>query len=376
MTHNPRIYLSKPHIGDQEFQYVTQAFEENWISTVGPNINAFEESLANYFQVNHAVALTSGTAAIHLALINLGVQPGDDVICQSITFVATANPITYLGAHPVFVDSEPETWNLDPGALEAAIEYGKAQRGQLPKAIISVDLYGMPAKHNELTAIADKYGIPLIEDAAEAAGSWYQNRKCGQFGAMGTLSFNGNKIITTSGGGALITNHKPYADHARFLATQARDPAPYYQHSHIGFNYRISNVAAAIGQGQLEVLDDRVQRRRANFEWYRQLLEETGHFCFPPEPEGMYANRWLTTVLLAEHSGLTPEGIRQHLEQYNIEARTLWKPLHLQPIFENALFFGEGYCEDLFNRGLCLPSSTNLVNEEKDRIVDAFMELL
>lgn len=375
-VNNSRIYLSAPHIGEQEFQYVTQAFEQNWIAPVGPQINAFEEALANYFDVNHAVALTSGTAAMHLALINLGVKAGDYVLCQSITFVATANPITYLGAHPVFIDSEADTWNLDPDQVEEAIQYCQEQGGKKPKALITVDLYGMPAKHDQLQEVADRHGIPIIEDAAEAAGSTYQGRPCGQRGKMAVLSFNGNKIITTSGGGALITNNKPYADHARFLATQAKDPAPHYQHSHIGYNYRMSNVSAAIGIGQLAVLDDRVAQRRANFEWYRQLLVSCEQFTFSDEPIGYYSNRWLTTVLLKEGCTLTPETIRQHLESYNIESRPLWKPLHMQPVFQDNWFFGEGYSEYLFNKGLCLPSGTNMTEEQHTRIQTALEELL
>ena len=375
-VNNSRIYLSAPHIGEQEFQYVTQAFEQNWIAPVGPQINAFEEALANYFDVNHAVALTSGTAAMHLALINLGVEGGDYVLCQSITFVATANPITYLGAHPVFIDSEADTWNLDPDQVEEAIQYCQEQGGKTPKALITVDLYGMPAKHDQLQEVANRYGIPIIEDAAEAAGSTYRNCQCGRFGDMAVLSFNGNKIITTSGGGALITNSKPYADYARFLATQAKDPAPHYQHSHIGYNYRMSNVSAAIGIGQLAVLDDRVAQRRANFEWYRQLLGSCEQFTFSDEPIGYYSNRWLTTVLLKEGCTLTPETIRQHLESYNIESRPLWKPLHMQPVFQDNWFFGEGYSEYLFNKGLCLPSGTNMTEEQHTRIQTALEELL
>ena len=324
-----RVYLSAPHIGDYEFQYVTQAFEQNWIAPVGPNINAFEEALANYFGVKHAVALTSGTAAMHLGLINLDVQPGDYVLCQSITFVATANPITYLGAHPVFIDSEADTWNLDPDQVEKAIQYG----------------------------------------------STYRDRQCGRFGDMAVLSFNGNKIITTSGGGALITNNKTYADHARFLATQAKDPSPHYQHSHIGYNYRMSNVAAAIGQGQLEVLDNRVQKRRAIFQWYRQELESTGKVTFLNEPDGHFANRWLTTVLLNDQTELTPEALRQHLETYNIEARPLWKPLHMQPVYKDCWFFGNGNAEALFEKGVCLPSGTNMTEEQHTRIQTALRAL-
>ena len=375
-VNNNRIYLSAPHIGEQEFQYVTQAFEQNWIAPVGPQINAFEKALANYFDVNHAVALTSGTAAMHLALINLGVEAGDYVLCQSITFVATANPITYLGAHPVFIDSEADTWNLDPDTVEEAIQYCQEEGGKTPKALITVDLYGMPAKHDQLQEVANRYGIPIIEDAAEAAGSTYRDRQCGRFGDMAVLSFNGNKIITTSGGGALITNNKSYADHARFLATQAKDPAPHYQHSHIGYNYRMSNVSAAIGIGQLAVLDDRVAQRRANFEWYRQLLGSCEQFTFIDEPIGYYSNRWLTTVLLKEGGTLTPETIRQHLESYNIESRPLWKPLHMQPVFQDNWFFGEGYSEYLFNKGLCLPSGTNMTEEQHSRIQTALKELL
>jgi len=376
LTNPKRINLSSPHIGDQEFQYVTDAFQQNWVAPAGPNIQAFEQAMAEYFEVNYAVALTSGTAAIHLALINLGVQPGDYVICQSLTFVATANPIVYMGANPVFIDSEKDTWNLDLNAVEEAIQYCKNQKSIKPKAIISVDLYGMPAKYNELKQIAHDYEISLIEDAAEAAGSKYNENKCGSMGEMAVLSFNGNKIITTSGGGALITNNKAYADHARFLATQAKDEAPYYQHSHVGYNYRLSNVCAAIGQGQLEVLDKRVEVRRQNFKFYRQKLEPTRKFTFLDEPNGHYCNRWLTTAIIKHKNEITPEGIRQHLEQYNIEARPIWKPLHLQPVFKDELFFGKGYCEYLFDRGLCLPSGSNMTEEDKDRVMEALWEIV
>jgi dTDP-4-amino-4,6-dideoxygalactose transaminase len=354
-----RIYLSPPHLGEAERAFVAEAFDTNWIAPLGPNVDGFEAELERYTGAAHAAALSSGTAALHLALILLGVGAGDEVVCSSFTFSASANPIVYQGATPVFVDSEADTWNMDPDALAAALADRQA-KGKLPKAVILVHLYGMPAKMREIMAHCERYGVPLIEDAAEALGSTYHGRAMGTFGAMGILSFNGNKIITTSGGGALISDHAEWIERARFLATQARDPAPHYQHSQIGYNYRLSNVSAGIGRGQMKVLDDRVAARRANTARYRQFFAPYRGVTLPEEPAGMFSNRWLTTVLVdpAATGGVTREDLRLALGADNIEARPLWKPLHLQPVFEAYPYYGEGLSERLFDQGLCLPSGS------------------
>jgi dTDP-4-amino-4,6-dideoxygalactose transaminase len=369
----PKIYLSSPHLGENERNYVTDAFDTNWIAPLGPHVDAFERALSDYTGVEHAATLSSGTSSIHLALIELGVGPGDYVICQSMTFSASANPIKYQGATPVFVDSEAETWNMDVVALdEAAGDFSR--RGKKVKAIIPVHLYGMPAKMKEIRAVAERYGIPVIEDAAEALGASYRGRKCGSLGDMGVLSFNGNKIITTSGGGALLSEDEGVIQRARFRATQARDPAPHYQHSEIGYNYRLSNVCAGIGRGQMEVLDERVAQRRAVHERYRTFFEEWNKrgykIRFQEEPEGFYSNRWLTCILVdpKENNGLTREDIRLAMEAENIEARPLWKPMHLQPVFEGAPYYGGSVAEGLFEVGLCLPSGSNLTESESERI--------
>jgi dTDP-4-amino-4,6-dideoxygalactose transaminase len=371
-----KIWLSSPHIGLNELIYVNEAFETNWIAPLGPHVNTFEQGLQDQIKCSHAAALSSGTAAIHLALILLGIKPGDIVFCQSITFSASANPIAYQGAIPVFIDSESETWNLDPILLKVALEEAK-QNGKLPKAIIPVHLYGMPAKMIEILSIASDYGVPVIEDAAEALGSNIKNKPCGSFGEFGVLSFNGNKIITTSGGGALLSENAEMIEKARFLATQARDTAPHYQHSHIGYNYRMSNVLAGIGRGQLEVLNDRVEARRNNFERYKKYFSKHNSagftIKFQEAPSGYYSNRWLTCILVdpALNNGLTREIIRLALEEENIESRPLWKPMHQQPIFADCKSYLNGVSNKLFEDGLCLPSGSNLTEEEFDRIFES-----
>ncbi len=366
---NSKIWLSSPHMGGTELNYIHEAFESNWVAPLGPNVNGFEEDLQKYTGATHAAALTSGTAAIHLGLIMLGVKTGDSVICQSFTFSASANPITYVGAIPIFVDSEIDTWNMSPKFLRNAIESGIA-KGKKPKAIIPVHLYGMPAKMDEIMAIANEFEIPVIEDAAEGLGSHINGKYLGTFGDIGVLSFNGNKIITTSGGGVLISNNKAYVDEARFLSTQARDNAPHYQHSKIGHNYRMSNISAGIGRGQMEVLNDRIAQRRKNFDFYKLAFKDISAISFVDEPNGFYSNRWLTTILVdSSKSGISREDIRLALEKVNIESRPLWKPMHLQPVFEGCEFFGDGSSELLFEIGLCLPSGSNLTNDDLNRVV-------
>jgi dTDP-4-amino-4,6-dideoxygalactose transaminase len=374
-----RIYLSSPHMSGGEMKYINEAFDQNWVAPLGPNVDAFEKTLADYCGVKHAAALSSGTAAIHLALIILGVEKGDEVIASSFTFSATVNPIVYQGAKPVFVDSEPGTWNMDPGLLEEAIKKRRAGGGgQRVKAIIPVHLYGMPANMKDILSIAGKYEIPVIEDAAEALGSRYIGKKAGSFGLMGILSFNGNKIITTSGGGALISDDKDFIDKARFLATQARDKARHYQHSHIGYNYRMSNVLAGIGRGQMEVIDERVRKRREIFSFYKEQLNSIDGFEFLDEPgDEFFSNRWLTTVLIDPgKTGFTREDLQIELEKENIETRPLWKPMHLQPIFESCPSFVNGTSEYLFNRGLCLPSGSNMTDEDLHRIIGSIKKYL
>ena len=368
-----KIWLSSPHIGTNERKYVNEAFNTNWIAPLGPHVNAFEQGLQVQTQASHAAALSSGTSALHLALILLGVKAEDSFFCQSITFSASANPIVYQGAIPVFIDSEIDTWNMDPILLKFALEEAK-QNGNLPKAIIPVHLYGMPAKMDEILSIANEYGVPVIEDAAEALGSNIENIPCGSFGKFGVLSFNGNKIITTSGGGALLSENAEMIEKARFLATQARDAAPHYQHSHIGYNYRMSNVLAGIGRGQLEVLKDRVAARRNNFERYKKYFSKYNNagfnIQFQEEPDGYYSNRWLTCIVVdpATNNGLTREEIRSAMDEENIETRPLWKPMHQQPIFSNSKSYLNGVSDKLFENGLCLPSGSNLTEEEFERI--------
>ena len=379
-----KIWLSSPHMGQQEIRYVHEAFDTNWIAPLGPLVTRFEQQLAGYTQMPHCVALSSGTAALHLALIMLGVKAGDIVICQSLTFAASANPIAYQGATPVFVDSEPDTWNMDPAALQQALEQlDREKKIDRVKAIIPVHLYGHPARMEAICQLAARYNIPVVEDAAEALGSQLNNRPCGSFGMMAVLSFNGNKIITCSGGGALLARDKTYADQALFLATQARDAAPHYQHSQIGYNYRLSNVMAGIGLGQMEVLPDRIEARRANYSRYRTYFrkwEESGfQLGWQEEAEGEFSNRWLTCMLIdpAANFGLTREKVRLTMEAANIECRPLWKPMHLQPVFEQYPYFGNGVSDRLFDHGLCLPSGSNLTEADFDRIfavLDALFE--
>ncbi len=374
-----KIWLSSPHMGGNEIKYVQEAFDTNWIAPLGPHVDGFEKDLMDFTGSPAAAALSSGTAALHLALILLGVEAGDEVICQSFTFSASANPIVYQGATPVFVDSEDETWNMCPDSLRAAILDRRA-KGKKIKAIIPVHLYGMPARMNEIMAIAHEYGIPVIEDAAEALGSTYHGKPCGTFGTFGVLSFNGNKIITTSGGGALLSSNVGQIQKARFLSTQARDNAPHYQHSHIGYNYRMSNVCAGIGRGQMEVLAERVAQRRRNHATYHSELGGIKGITFLPEPEGSFSNRWLTTVLVDSSqtkNGTSRESIRLHLEKLNIESRPLWKPMHLQPVFEQCPFYGPGHVSArMFDQGLCLPSGSNLSKSEIQLIIDEIKSIL
>lgn len=367
--HPPRLYLSSPHMGGREQDFVKEAFDTNWVAPLGPNVDGFERDLQEYTGSAHAAALSSGTAAIHLSLILLGVKPGDHVICQSLTFSASANPIAYQGAIPVFIDSEPDTWNMCPDALKQALKELTA-KGKKPKAIIPVHLYGMPARMEEIMQLAGQYEVPIVEDAAEALGSEIKGRRCGSFGKLGVLSFNGNKIITTSGGGALLSDDEALILKARFLATQARDPAPHYQHSQIGYNYRMSNVLAGIGRGQMLVLQNRLAQRRSNFEFYHDLIGGIAGVEFLMEPEGFFSNRWLTTLLVdpQKTGGITPETIRLAFEKENIESRPLWKPMHLQPVFENHPYFGGRVAETLFKKGLCLPSGSNMTEQERERI--------
>jgi dTDP-4-amino-4,6-dideoxygalactose transaminase len=354
-------------MGGTEQKYVQEAFDTNWVAPLGPNVNEFENSIQHYLSdQNHVAALSSGTAAIHLALILAGVQERDEVLCQSFTFSASANPIAYLGATPVFVDSEKETWNMCPELLEEAIK-GRISKGKKPKAIVVVHLYGMPAKMLAIQEIARNYEIMLIEDAAEAIGSTIDSKKCGTFGDFGILSFNGNKIITTSGGGALVCKTEEKKQQAIHLSTQARDAAPHYQHSKIGYNYRMSNIVAGIGRGQMEVLDLRVKQRRANYDFYHHELKSLPEITFLKEPENYFSNRWLSCMLLPSYEAR--EQVRLALLQENIESRPLWKPMHLQPVFKSCEAYINHISEDLFERGLCLPSGSNLEKEDVVRVV-------
>jgi dTDP-4-amino-4,6-dideoxygalactose transaminase len=372
-----RIYLSSPHMGGTEQKYINEAFISNWIAPLGSNVDAFEESLARYCNVKHVAALSSGTAAIHLALIILGVEQGDEVIASSFTFSATVNPIAYLKATPVLVDCEPETWNMEPELLENAIK-DRIKKGKRPKAIIPVHLYGMPANMGKTMEIANRYEIPVIEDAAEALGSRYNNKPAGSFGKMGILSFNGNKIITTSGGGALISNDEKMITKARFLATQARDNFPHYQHSQIGYNYRMSNVLAGIGLGQMDVIEERVKRRRDNFLFYREHLGQFEGIRFKEEPDSsFYSNRWLINILIdPSKTGISREVLQEELEKDNIETRPLWKPMHLQPVFSSCPAYTNGVSEKLFVNGLCLPSGSNMSDDDRMRVLESIVENL
>lgn len=365
---NSKIWLSSPHMGGAEQKFVQEAFDTNWVAPLGPNVSGFEQDLEKYLDSDVCVgALSSGTAALHLGLILLGVQRDDEVICQSMTFSASANPILYQRAIPVFIDSEKDTWNMCPIALEVAIQ-DRISKGKKPKAIIAVHLYGMPYKAKEIREIADKYEIPILEDAAEALGSSYQGQKCGTLGDISILSFNGNKIITTSGGGAIVTHTKELKDKAVFLSTQARDNAPHYQHSHVGYNYRMSNICAGIGRGQMEVLDKHIANRRKMHDFYAEYFKDKTGVLVLSEPDSDYfSNHWLSCIVLDSYK--KREEIRLGLEAQNIESRPLWKAMHLQPIFEKYPYYGKNVAEQLFENGLCLPSGSNLSDFDKDRII-------
>lgn len=362
-----KIWLSSPHMSGHEIGFINEAFDTNWIAPLGPNVTGFESDLISYLQEDKEIAaVSSGTSALHLALILLNVTYGDEVICQSKTFSASANPIVYQGATPIFIDSEADTWNICPVQLEIAIK-DRLSKGKKPKAIIAVHLYGMPYKVNEIHGISKKYDIPIVEDSAEALGSTFNNQKCGTFGDFAILSFNGNKIITTSGGGALVCNTLKQKEKAVFLATQAKDQNVAYVHSHIGYNYRMSNIVAGIGRGQMMTLDNHVQKRRSNYNFYKSQLESISDITFLKEPDGCYSNRWLTCVLLKNKND--QDKLRVHLEADNIETRPLWKPMHQQPVFKNAPSYLNGTSDDLFERGLCLPSGSNLTDEDLNRTV-------
>ena len=376
---NSKIWLSSPHMGGSEQKYVQEAFDTNWVAPLGPNVTGLEQDLEKYLSKGEVAVgvLSSGTAAIHLGLVLLGVTSGDEVICQSMTFSASVNPIFYQGATPVFVDSELDTWNLCPVALEAAIKDSIA-KGKKPKAIIAVHLYGVPFQIEAIRAVADAYAIPILEDAAEALGSSYKGRKCGTFGDIGVLSFNGNKIITTSGGGAIVMPTVALKERAIFFATQSRDDAPHYQHSEIGYNYRMSNVCAGIGRGQMEVLDEHVVQRRAMHDFYVTVFQEVvGITVFTVPNNDYFANYWLSAVLVDPEmaNGMTRETMRLALEAENIESRPLWKPMHLQPIFQQCPYYGKKVAETLFENGLCLPSGSNLTKEDRNRIQSVLAKL-
>jgi pyridoxal phosphate-dependent aminotransferase EpsN len=372
-TTKKKIFLSPPHMSGNEYKYIHEAFETNWIAPLGPNVDAFEREIADYVGANEAVAVNSGTAAIHLALSLLNVKKGDIVFCSTLTFIASANPIIYQGAEPVFIDSEPETWNMSPQALEKAFK-DAFMEGKLPKAIIVVNLYGQSAKMDEIVSLCHQYNVPMIEDAAESFGSTYKDKASGTFGKFGIYSFNGNKIITTSGGGMLISDDKELLRKARFLATQARDPAPHYQHSHIGFNYRMSNILAGIGRAQLEVLDKRIEARRVIFERYVKELATLRGFYFMPELVGTQSNRWLTALTINEaEAGVSVKELLNVLGEENIEVRPVWKPLNLQPVFRGMKYYphsqSENISEQLFEKGICLPSGSIMTVEEQYRVI-------
>ncbi|MFC7347707.1 aminotransferase class I/II-fold pyridoxal phosphate-dependent enzyme [Chryseobacterium zhengzhouense] len=365
-----QIWLSSPHMGGNEQKYVNEAFDANWVAPLGPNVDGFEKDLEAFLNEDVKVAaLSAGTAALHLALIECNVKYGDEVICQSMTFSASANPIAYCGATPIFIDSEKDTWNMCPIALEEAVKE-RISKSKKPKAIIVVHLYGMPAKMDEIIEIAEKYQIPVIEDAAEALGSTYKGKFCGTFGRFGILSFNGNKIITTSGGGALVCHNQKDKDKAVFLSTQARDNAPHYQHSHIGYNYRMSNIVAGIGRGQMEVLENRVETRRKMHDFYMRVFNDIeGVEVFSEPSEDYFSNHWLSAIVIDKNiTGKNREDLRLAFLANNIESRPLWKPMHLQPVFADAPYYGTNVAEKLFDNGLCLPSGSNLSNNDRERI--------
>lgn len=378
MKEKEKIWLSSPHMSGNEMKYIEEAFRRNHVFPLGPNVTGFENDLKKYTGAKYVSCVASGTAAIHLSLIALDVRQGDEVICSTFTFSASANPIAYQKATPIFVDSEPTTWNMDPDMLERAIK-DRIRYGKNPKAIIIVHLYGMPARMDRIMEIANRYEIPVVEDAAEAIGSTFDGKACGTIGEIGVLSFNGNKTITTSGGGAMISNKLGYCDQATFLATQARDEAPHYQHSRIGYNYRISNICAGIGRGQMEVIRDRVEKRRENFFFYKDALKDVEGITFLEEPdERFFSNHWLTTILVdpKKCKGVTSDQLRLGLEKQNIETRPLWKPMHLQPVFQGYPAYVDGTSEHLFGIGLCLPSSSNITDEDRQYVVDSIFNIL
>lgn len=367
---NKPILLSTPHMGDQELEFVKEAFKTNWIAPVGPHVDAFEQEFCQVVGTRHGAAVSSGTAALHLALRLVGVKSGDEVFCSTLTFIATASAITYLGAKPVFIDCDRTSWNMDPDLLRQALDW-RARLGKLPKALVLVHLYGQSADIDPILEVCDRYEIPVIEDAAEALGATYKGRSPGTFGEIGIYSFNGNKIITTSGGGMLVSNHPDFVSKARFLATQARDPAPHYQHSHIGYNYRLSNILAGVGRGQLRVLNQRVAARRRNFEIYQEALAELPGIEFMPEAPYGRATRWLTCLTINPDAfGADREQVRLALAAKQIETRPVWKPLHLQPVFAECHSIGGAIAEDLFEHGLCLPSGSNLTTEDLERVIE------
>ncbi|HGH7181644.1 aminotransferase class I/II-fold pyridoxal phosphate-dependent enzyme [Bacillus luti] len=379
VQHKKRIYLSSPHMSGNEQKYIKDAFDSNWIAPLGPNVDEFERELASFVGVKGGAAVSSGTAAIHLALRLLNVQKGDIVFCSSFTFVASANPIVYLGAEPVFIDSEPETWNMSPQALAIAL-HDANKAGKLPKAVILVHLYGQSAKLDEILSICNHYDVPIIEDAAESLGSTYKGKASGTFGRFGIYSFNGNKIITTSGGGMLVSNDVEALERARFLATQAKDPAPHYEHSEVGYNYRMSNILAGIGRGQLEVLEERVNVRRGIFSKYYEELSHIPGFYFMPELKNTRSNRWLTTLKIDEReAGVSLEKVLRTLVEENIEARPMWKPLHMQKLFKRGKYYAhnknESVSEELFQMGVCLPSGSNLTEEDQGRVIQCIKNI-
>ncbi len=373
-TMKTKIWLSSPHMGGDEMKYVQLAFDENWIAPLGPNVNGFENDIEEFLGEGvHVAAVSSGTAALHLALILLGVEPGDEVLCQSMTFSASANCIMYVGAKPVFIDSEKDTWNICPETLERAI-LDRIQKGKKPKAIIAICIYGMPYKTEEIAAISQKYDIPVIEDSAEALGSEYKGQKMGTFGDISILSFNGNKIITTSGGGALIVKDPAFKKKAIYLSTQAKDDSPYYEHTTLGYNYRMSNVCAGIGRGQMEVLEQRILQRRDLNHFYQGIFEKIeGVSVFKEPDDKFYSNHWLTTIEINPEIWGEQKMLKvwKQMREENIETRPLWKPMHLQPVFKNNIMYSSGVSEYLFNNGLCLPSGSNMTNEEKERVAVA-----
>lgn len=368
-----RIWLSPPHMGQNEILYIKEAFEKNWVAPAGPNIKLFEDSISNFTQAEHAVAVNSGTSALHLALLLLDVQQGDEVICSSFTFIASGNPILYLKAKPILIDSDLESWNMDPDLLKEAIEQ-RIQKGRKPKAIIVVHGYGNSARMEEIMTIANNYKIPIVEDAAQAFGSTYQKKMLGTLGKIGIYSFNGNKLVTTSSGGAIVTNDKILAENASYLANQAKDENEAFTHGSVGYNYKMSNILAGIGLGQMKIVYERVKQRRQVFEYYYNSLQDIPSISFNPETYNSCSNRWLTCILLSESFPTTPSELKRALEKQNIESRHLFKPLHLQPAFKECPFYGSGFSETLFNTGLSIPSGSNLRPGEMDRVIEVIRE--